>query len=344
MMSFQNVPAAIPIGFAAALSGALALFAWRRRAMPMAPAFAVMMAGETAWALGAALEPMVIDLAIKRLCIDLRLLGTLTALLGLLAFVLRYTGRLAWLDVRRFGLIAAPGILLVGLAWTDRWHHLYWTRLSNEKLGESWIAIRSFGPGFWAFFAYGYALVAVSTVLLGQAVVRSTGLYRAQAALMLFGVLLPWVVEIADMSHLFGFIPVDLVSMTFAVTGLTFLPALFRFRLLDLTPVAWAEVVERHGRSGLRPGSRRADRRSEPGRAEADRRLARDHRGRGGRARSRDGPPWRIAWLTRRPTSSVSSSRARVLSRTPSSMRGFHRWAETSIHSAGSWSCATSRG
>jgi len=53
-MSFQNVPAALPIGFAAALCGTLALFAWRRREMPMAPAFAVMMAGETAWALGAA--------------------------------------------------------------------------------------------------------------------------------------------------------------------------------------------------------------------------------------------------------------------------------------------------
>src|SRR5271157_1985288 len=33
--------------------------------------------------------------------------------------------------------------------------------------------------------------------------------------------------------------------MTFAVTGLTFLPALFRFHLLDLPPVAWAMVVKR---------------------------------------------------------------------------------------------------
>ena len=60
---------------------------------------------------------------------------------------------------------------------------------------------------------------------------------------MLFGVLLPWVVEVADMSRLFGFIPVDLVSMSFAVTGLSFLPALSHFRLLEVTPVAWAEVV-----------------------------------------------------------------------------------------------------
>ena len=58
-------------------------------------------------------------------------------------------------------------------------------------------------------------------------------------------VFLPWVVEIMDRLRLFGFIPVDLVSMTFAVTGLTFLPALCRFHLLDLPPVAWATVVYR---------------------------------------------------------------------------------------------------
>ena len=62
---------------------------------------------------------------------------------------------------------------------------------------------------------------------------------------MLFGVLLPWAVEIIRMSRILGFIPADPVSMSFVVTGLTFLPALFRFRLLDLTPVAWATVVER---------------------------------------------------------------------------------------------------
>ncbi len=60
---------------------------------------------------------------------------------------------------------------------------------------------------------------------------------------MLFGVLFPWIVEISDMTRMIPFIPVDLVSPTFAITGLTFLPALLRFRLLDLPPIAWAVVV-----------------------------------------------------------------------------------------------------
>ena len=39
---------------------------------------------------------------------------------------------------------------------------------------------------------------------------------------MLFGVLLPWMVDVVDMTGMLGFIPVDLVSMSFAVTGLMF--------------------------------------------------------------------------------------------------------------------------
>jgi signal transduction histidine kinase/ActR/RegA family two-component response regulator len=212
--------------------------------MPMAPAFATMMAGETAWALGAALEPIVVELSLKRVCIDLRILGTITAILGLMAFVLRYTGRFGWLKARRFGAICAPALPLIALAWTDPWHHLYFARLSKERIGGAVIAIRSFGPGLWAVFAYCYALAAVATVLLVQAVIRSRGVHRAQAAVMLFGVLLPWVVDFLDMAGIIPFIPVDLVSPTFVVTGLTFLPALFRFHLLDLPPVAWAVVVK----------------------------------------------------------------------------------------------------
>src|SRR5262249_46172373 len=60
-----------------------------------------------------------------------------------------------------------------------------------------------------------------------------------------FGVLAPWVVSIIDMTHVFGVFYIDLASASFAVTGLAFLPGISRLRLLDLTPVAWATVVER---------------------------------------------------------------------------------------------------
>ena len=58
-----------------------------------------------------------------------------------------------------------------------------------------------YGPGFWAHFVYGYGLAAVATFLLARAVYRSSGVFRAQARSCSSVCLLPWVVNIIDMSR-----------------------------------------------------------------------------------------------------------------------------------------------
>ena len=59
--------------------------------------------------------------------------GAATMLLGMLAFVLRYTGHERWLAPRRFGIIGAMMLALTLLAWTNPLHHLYWRTIWNER-------------------------------------------------------------------------------------------------------------------------------------------------------------------------------------------------------------------
>jgi signal transduction histidine kinase/ActR/RegA family two-component response regulator len=240
----QPNPEAIPFAIAAAVSATLAVLAWRRRSLPMAPAFTIMMAGEAAWALFEALELVCNDPQAQSLFYAIRTAGAVITVLGLLAFVLRYTGSTHWLEPRRITLICAPALALIVVAWTNPLHHFYWVTHVPEPVGRFQIIKPVYGPGFWVHFGYCYVLVAVSAFLLAQAAIQSAGVYRAQAAVMLFAVILPWIVNMVDMSRVFGYVHVDTTAMTFAVTGLAFLPGLFRFRLLDLTPVAWAVVVK----------------------------------------------------------------------------------------------------
>ncbi len=242
-MTFQLNPEAIPYAVAAVVSGLLAVFAWRRRGRALAPAFAVMMTGEAAWALFQGLELVVVEMAAKQPFYELRNAGAVTAILGLLAVVLRYTGHVEWLKLPVFTAVCTPAVVLILFAWTNDWHHFYW--YGHEPVSARGFAFARpvYGPGFWVHFTYCYGLVAASTILLAQAVVQSGGLYRIQAAVMLFGVLLPWFVNMIDMSQLLGVMYTDTAAMTFAVTGLAFLPAVLRYRLLELTPVAWASVV-----------------------------------------------------------------------------------------------------
>jgi signal transduction histidine kinase/CheY-like chemotaxis protein len=241
---FQANPEAIPFFIAAAISATLAVWTWPRRGQSQFAHFGAMMAGEASWAFFEALELVTRDLPVKQVCFQLRTAGATVTILAVLAFALGYSGFADWLRPRRFCLFWAPALLAVLVAWTNGWHHLFWKELRNDTIGDYLIAMPVYGPLFWAYFAYCYLLVAVATAFLAHAVFRSRGLYRAQAAVMLFGVTLPWVVNMIDMSHIFGFIHVDSAAMTFAVTGLLFLPGLFRYRLLDLTPVAWAVVVK----------------------------------------------------------------------------------------------------
>jgi signal transduction histidine kinase/ActR/RegA family two-component response regulator len=243
-MTFQGNVEAVPFGVAAAIAIVLALLTWERRVIPRARAFAVMMFGEAIWALSEALELLTVELPFKIIWFEVRAFGAMVTIVSLLAFVLVFTGRERWLLPRRFLCVVVPAIVLTLIAWTNSWHHTFWAQIWNERIGEHWIAMPSYGPFFWIAFVYSYSLVAVSAFLLAEAVWRSTGIFREQAAIMLFGVLLPWLVNFVDMAQIFGFIHVDTVAIAFAVTGLIFFPGVFRYRLLDLAPVAWAAVVD----------------------------------------------------------------------------------------------------
>ncbi len=166
MIMFQPNPEAIPFGIAVAISAGLAALAWHRRGMPIARAFTVMVAGEAAWALFEAMELVIVPLPMKEWCFAPRAGGAVTMILGLLATVLLYTGNDRWVRPRRFAAICAPSLALTVLAWTNPWHHLYWSGFTNRMIGGSWIAMPAYGPGFKAHFAYSYALVAVTTALI----------------------------------------------------------------------------------------------------------------------------------------------------------------------------------
>ena len=135
----------------------------------------------------------------------------------------------------------------LSLAWTNDLHHLYWASIGTgtcvQAYGAFEVLVSTYGPVFWLHFGYCYVLIAIAVTLLADAVARSTGIYRVQASIMLFGVLLPWAVNVVDMTKLLGYIHVDAAAIAFALTGLAMLPAFYRYRLLDLVPIAWAEVV-----------------------------------------------------------------------------------------------------
>src|SRR4051794_260246 len=127
----QDNPEAIPFLIAAAVATAIATLAWHRRSVPGGPALVAMMSGEAGWALCAAAELLIVDPPIKRFWFSLKAGAAVAAILGLMTFVLRYTGHLRWLNGRLFAAACTLAVAPLSLAWTNDLHHLYWARIGT---------------------------------------------------------------------------------------------------------------------------------------------------------------------------------------------------------------------
>ncbi|MFZ2413101.1 MAG: histidine kinase N-terminal 7TM domain-containing protein [Candidatus Cryosericum sp.] len=236
----------LPLLATAAVSGIVAVLAWRHRPSPGARAFSVIML-----------------LIILNVLVSLFLLGstTLDSFLfwvkmsfvggGLsvawLVFALRYDGA-SLRTVTRIGVLAAiePTAVFV-LAWFNDMHHLLWTHVTAVPIlvpGTLLHVDTSFGPLFWVWSAYQYALLLLGAIILMRGMFRVRSAYRGQTIGVLTAMVVPWT---ANVLFLIGRTPVtgvDLTPFAFALSGVAIFFTLYRFRFLDLVPIPRSLVLE----------------------------------------------------------------------------------------------------
>lgn len=239
-MEWQYTPYA-PLSFVVAVvSGALALYVWRRRGAPGGRALALLMLAVTVWSGSYALELSAVGLPDKVLWARVEYLGIVTVPPAWLAFALQYTGRGARLDPRRLVLLSALPAATLLLVWTNEAHGLIWSAVA---LDGPFLEVE-YGPAFWIYWAYAYALILLGTLLMVSMLRRSPDLYGRQGAALLFGAFAPW---LGNGLYVLGLSPLpnlDLTPLAFLLSGVAITWALFRWRLLDIVPVARTAVVE----------------------------------------------------------------------------------------------------
>ncbi len=81
----------------------------------------------------------------------------------------------------------------------------------------------------------------MSSALLIHYALVSGGLYRKQVYAVLLAIVLPWFGSVVS---IFGDTAIEFTPLLLAGTGLTLSWAFFKGRLLDISPVAYREVVE----------------------------------------------------------------------------------------------------
>jgi PAS domain S-box-containing protein len=238
------MPYIVLLVITSSVAGVLAAVAWRHRSAAGAPAFAILMLTVLIWSFAYALELGSTSLTAKLLWTRAEYFGIVILPAAWFAFACQYTGREAWLTRPAIALLAVEPVVMLILIWTNQFHGLFWRTIALAP-GDPLFAWRSTrGIAYWAHAAYTYLLLLIGTILLIQAFIHSSGLYRRQVAGVLLGALVPWVSNGFFLAGVSPLPQLELTPFAFLVTGLAIAWTLFRFHLLEIVPIARDRVIE----------------------------------------------------------------------------------------------------
>lgn len=168
-------------------------------------------------------------------------LGMVPAPILFITLALEYTGHKKYLTPLSVGGLATVGSIILGLVWTNPYHHLYWAQVELAPTTPAGISTTP-GPAFWGFLAFTYVLLLVGSILFVQYALTAPHLYRGQTIAILIGVGAPWAVNVP---HAFQYMTADLTPVALSITTVALWVAMFRYRLTDLGPIALRTVFER---------------------------------------------------------------------------------------------------
>lgn len=242
-MHFQYIPYIWLLLASAAITAALSIYGRRRRTVPGATSFAILMLVAVIWSLANGLEMAGTDLPTKIFWANVQYLCYVTLPVAWLALTLQYTGRDEWLTRRNLALLSIEPLVTVVLVWTNDLHGLLRRNVYLDAAGPFPVVGKTFGPWFWVHAAYTYLLLLLTIYLLIEAL-RASPLYRRQTLVLLIGTFLP---VVWNGLYNFGLSPIprhDVAPAVLCLSGIVVAWGLFRYRLFDVVPVARATVIE----------------------------------------------------------------------------------------------------
>jgi PAS domain S-box-containing protein len=225
------------------MAGGLSWYAFRRRQHPEAVTFGLMTALLCWWSLFYALTIMGTNLETKLLLNRLKYVGVIPVPPLWLVLALQYTQRRALLTRRNIALIFLPAVVLLPIALTDHLTHLWWPEQWLGEFGGRPILAHSHGLPYYIHVGISYLYVLVGLALYVRFAMRTQRIYRSQTWLMVVAAAVPLVASVLSVIGLSP-LPWGLDSFFFTSSSAVIAISIFRYRFLDIMPVARRAVVE----------------------------------------------------------------------------------------------------
>ncbi|QRV14989.1 PAS domain-containing protein [Haloterrigena salifodinae] len=246
-MGWMINPYSIVLLLSLAVAVGTAVAAWRSRPTAGSVPLSALMASVAFWLGTHVLEIESTAFVWKAHWADLQWVPAALIPTLVLVFALEYTGRDRWLTRRRFGLLALEPLVMISLLALNGRTRVLWgppieaaVPLNVPWAGPATVATAEPNLGLFVHLAYATLCLAATALIILDVAVRSNSLHRWQGIAVLVAVAVPWASAVVASSSLeiIGTTPIGLT-----ITGLAITFGLYRYRLLELAPIARNEVV-----------------------------------------------------------------------------------------------------
>lgn len=243
-MRYELVPNIWPLiasSFVTLFLGTYAFF--RRRNAKGVLSFILSMIVLTIWSVTNALEMCGADLTTKLFWANMQYFSYCYSPVTLFVLCAEFSGYDRQDERKKiFWLAILPTIILL-LVWTNTFHGLVRYDIHIDYSGVFPVIAKKYGPAFYVHALYSYALNFSAFVLLIRVVFFKQTVFRKQALSLLFALSLIFVPNVV---YVLGMVPsyrFDITPIFFGPSGLIAAWGIFRYKLFDAVPIAWAAVV-----------------------------------------------------------------------------------------------------
>jgi len=242
---FDFTPISIVIFIATFLNIIVAYAVWQRRKTKGGVYFSFATQSLALWTFAAALDYAAVPIPLKVFFAKAEAIGYMSAITLMTMASLSYAGHHDWLRrpwVKALLIFIPISNLL--LVWTNELHSWIWSGFRLNPAAPN-VLIFEHGRAFLWVTVSGYGLLLTMMTSLMQAAFTGAAPAQRQARQLLLALIIPILANLAYLSDLFNTPGVDWSSISFSITGLLFLLALYGSRFLDIAPVARNTMIER---------------------------------------------------------------------------------------------------
>jgi PAS domain S-box-containing protein len=247
-MAFVLSPYTIPLIVAAAIAAALACYALCKQGAAEALTFGLTMVALTLNLLFYGLNVSGANLETAYLFNRLKYIGVLTVPPLWVILALQYTRRQRLLTRRNVILLFVPAMVMFPIVMANPLTEWWWKGVEMLTLKEISAGVTSKSTTWlykldlviiYSYMAWGLALYIIHFIRYKERI------YRSQTTLMIIAGAIPLLANIVNQQirHL-NLFPWGLESPLFSVSGLLAAIAIFRYRFLDIRPVARQAIIE----------------------------------------------------------------------------------------------------